>query len=458
MLPPIPAIRVVALLAVGLLALAACAPTSAPTETDSAVRPHPSDAPATPSDDDTAETGDRDPAATGTTDPATAAPRTVAADAQAVSTASDADAAAAVAAGTDALGRDLLGVLHEPGTTTVVSPTSLAMMLSLLLAGAEGTTADDLAAALGTSTTAPVDGSVGALLVALDGANADDVELAIANAAWIDVTAGLDPGYMTAVAAGMGAVVEELDLRDAAAVAAIDEWADQRTNGLIDSVTPDLGLPGDAVAVVANATYLLADWSTPFDADRTAEGDFTTAAGTTATVELMHADGVAVAVARGDGVLLVRIPYGEDGRLGFEVLLPVDHSLSETLDATDAAAWQALSEAAEPARHAITMPSLDITATHELTSVLGALGLGSVLTGGITGMAAADAVLDAAVQKVVLRVDEQGTEAAAVTAGATRMSAPVVEPIVIDRAFAFTIRDTQTGAALFSGIVDDPTR
>ncbi len=63
--------------------------------------------------------------------------------------------------------------------------------------------------------------------------------------------------------------------------------------------------------------------------------------------------------------------------------------------------------------------------------------------------------LDTVVQKTFIRVDEAGTEAAAVT-GAVMVDASMSRSMVVDRPFAFTISDRDTGTVLFLGTVDDP--
>jgi serpin B len=68
--------------------------------------------------------------------------------------------------------------------------------------------------------------------------------------------------------------------------------------------------------------------------------------------------------------------------------------------------------------------------------------------------------IDAVVHKAFIRVDEEGTEAAAATGvsvGVTSMPPPeeIVE-MKIDRPFLFVIHDTKTGAVLFLGRVVNP--
>ena len=68
--------------------------------------------------------------------------------------------------------------------------------------------------------------------------------------------------------------------------------------------------------------------------------------------------------------------------------------------------------------------------------------------------------LDWVFQKVKIEVNEEGTEAAAVTeAVAATESAPMEDPINLhlDNPFVYGIIDLETGTPLFLGLLEDPT-
>jgi serpin B len=77
----------------------------------------------------------------------------------------------------------------------------------------------------------------------------------------------------------------------------------------------------------------------------------------------------------------------------------------------------------------------------------------------LSGMADADLFISAVIHEAYVKVDEEGTEAAAATAvivGET--SAPLVPTFRADRPFLFQIRDRLTGSILFMGRVADPSQ
>ncbi|MDV6013008.1 serpin family protein [Haloechinothrix sp. LS1_15] len=367
------------------------------------------------------------------------------------------------AAGFDAFGFALLDELMagagEPNVA--LSPLSAGAALSLILAGAGGQTAGEIADVLGVEEDAPAEGEVGALLLEL--ADTDDVHLALANAVWTTPGYPLTDRFRETATGALGASVDELDLSDVDEVTEIDEWANNRTGGLIDEITEALGLPrGNAVAVLANATHFAGTWSTEFDPDDTRDGTFTRDDGSTVTAELMESDDMpaAVATAEDGDTLLARLPYGEDGRFGFEVLLPADGTpVGEALDGLGDQGWSELSEQASEADGLrVVLPRFTVSSEHDLTGPLHELGMRRAFGNGhdFTPMSLENPFLETVVQKAVVEVDESGTEAAAVTGGVMVESAPMLTEVVVDRSFAFAVRDTATGAALFLGVVDDP--
>ncbi len=374
------------------------------------------------------------------------------------------EAVAEVGAGFDAFGFDLLAALRADSAepNLVLSPLSAGAALSLVLAGAGGDTAAELAAALGIDADAPADGRVGALLLAL--ADADGVDLTLANAVWTRPDYPLTDEFRAAAGAALGASIDELDLADAEAVAEIDRWAAEHTDGLVEEITDALAVPDPlVVAVLANATHFAGVWTDEFDHDDTRPGPFTRDDGSTVTAELMRADDmeVAVAVDPDAAVVLARLAYGDDQRFGFEVLLPSDDTpISDVLDHVDAARWRALSEQAMTETGLrVVLPRFAAASDHDLTEPLQALGVDRAFGNGhdFTPMSPDNPWLGTVAQKAVIEVDESGTEAAAVTAAEMLDSAPLVTEVIVNRSFAFAVRDTTTGASLFLGVIDDPT-
>ncbi len=155
---------------------------------------------------------------------------------------------------------------------------------------------------------------------------------------------------------------------------------------------------------------------------------------------------------------MFRLPYGDDERFGMEVLLPdEDVALDDLLGQLDADTWQGtVDQLASSTPSQLALPRFELEWDATLNDALQDLGIVSAFGGGdFTPMSPANPWLDTVVQKTYIRVDEEGTEAAAVTGGVMTESAGP-PPLLVDRPFAFTVSDRDTGTILFLGTVHDP--
>nr|WP_281243400.1 serpin family protein [Jiangella alba] len=360
----------------------------------------------------------------------------------------------AVASSVNQFGFDLLAQVGDGTQNTVTSPVSAAALLAMVLAGAGGRTADEMAAVLHLDDSRDV--RVGALL--RDLADTDDVTLSVANALWARDGYPFEANYLAFARDSFGATVDDADLGSQETADEIDSWVREQTEDRIDGIAADLGLPsGDAVLVLLNAVYFLGTWTTQFDPADTRDGGFRLSDGSTATVPLMHRTEVSVPVVQRDGYRMLRLPYGEDERYAMEILLPdEDVPLPRLLGSLDAVEWADAVAALQPAKIGdLALPRFELQWKADLNDPLRALGMNSAFDGGdFTPMSPENPFLGPVVQKTYLRVDEAGTEAAAVTGGVMLESAG--QSFRADRPFAFTISDTQTGAIVFLGAVTDP--
>lgn len=377
-------------------------------------------------------------------------------DPQLAGTLSD-DEAAEVAASSNAFGFELHREVAEEQENTVTSPLSASVLLAMVGGGAGGETAEAMTEVLGLQDSR--DTRFAALLVDL--VESDDVNLAVANALWADEGVPFEEDYLEFARDTFGATLEEAPLGEQTTADDIDDWVADNTEGLIDGIAEDLNLPNpQAVLVLLNAVYFLGEWTEQFDPDDTRDQPFTLADGSTVEVPTMHRseNELELELSRRDGHQMVRLPYGGDERFGMEILLPDEGtSLDDTLADLDAETWDAMVEDLAPERvGALALPRFELEWEAELNDALDALGMGVAFSSGadFSPMSPTNPFLDVVVQKTYLRVDEEGTEAAAVSGGAMVESAP--PDLRIDRPFAFTVSDRETGAILFLGTVHDP--
>jgi serpin B len=176
------------------------------------------------------------------------------------------------------------------------------------------------------------------------------------------------------------------------------------------------------------------------------------------TVKMMHRDGP-IRYAGGQGFEAVDLPYG-NGAFSMTILLPNrGEDVEALLRSLDATKWGQLVEAFHERDMAIEMPRFRLEYGQQLVDALTALGMGRAFTAGadFTGMSPAgkDLFISDVLQKTFVEVNEEGTEAAAVTkVEVSLVSAPGV--FIVDRPFVFAIREKFSGTILFMGKIVEP--
>jgi len=162
--------------------------------------------------------------------------------------------------------------------------------------------------------------------------------------------------------------------------------------------------------------------------------------------------------AEGSTYQAVDLPYG-DSAFTMTVVLPKAGTSVETLAASlDASTWQSLISGLRTSEVDLYLPKVKMSWLRELIPDMKALGMNIPFTDGadFTRMSPRGRELYISLirQKTFVDINEEGTEAAAVTAtGISLTSAPVTVPMRVDRPFVFVIRERLSGTVLFMGKV-----
>jgi serpin B len=382
---------------------------------------------------------------------------------------------ALVGSGISAFAGRLHRVAARPGANFTASPLSIALALGMLRAGARGTTGRQIDAVLGLPPGTAPEGSVHATLAALARdlipvepapvapmptvAVAPMPTVAIANAFFVDdgFAAAVQPAFTDLLAETYRARLTSLHFDDPGAVAAINAWVDAETRGRIDRLFDSLG--AGTRLVLANAVYLKATWQTQFGRPTTVPGDFSVAPGTTVEAQLMRHTFEGVRYAETADWQRITLPY-VGGTLAMHVALPrtVLTNVDSIADLLPVATASTASD--PPAWVALTLPRWDTHTDLDLVRVLARLGMTDVFDGrkaDLSGIAPGLVVGDA-VHRANITVDEEGTEAAAVTGIAMRLALRAGEPLQmrVDRPFVWAVVHEPTGTPVFVGHVADP--
>lgn len=355
----------------------------------------------------------------------------------------------------------------EPGNL-FYSPHSISMALAMTWAGARGQTEADMASVLGfTLTQDKTHAAFNALDQALasrgqgaDGADGKGFRLNVANAMWAQIGFPFEAKFLDTLALNYGAGVHIADFegQTTQAIDLINGWVADKTEDRIQKLVSPQTVTKDTRFVLTNAIYFNAAWAEPFDDANTQDGDFTLLDGTAVKVPMM-AGYQETGYLDGDGYQAVRLPY--DGHeLSMILVLPDPGTFADFEASLDAAALDEIFGSLGSYGVSITMPKFEFDSEFNLSKALKTMGMTSAFEGAdFSGMSTEALEVTDVVHKSFVSVNEKGTEAAAATAviGGTT-SAPEPASITLDHPFLFFIRDNPTGAILFVGRIQDPSK
>lgn len=354
------------------------------------------------------------------------------------------------------LGQKLLGQLTSGEENVFLSPVSVYLALGMVRAGAAGDTAAQLEQALGVAGAQELNALCRDLQLYLTG-DRGTTEIHLANSLWLrdSVAPTVQPDFLTSVTDYYGAKVDALNFDDPAAVNTINAWVKENTQGLIEKMI-DGDIDPDTILYLINTISFAGKWAVPFDPKATAEAPFH-APGGDVQVQMMHGKPTCPYV-EAEEYQAVLLPY-EDEKTSLLVLLPKEGTdlaglVKGGLDVSG------LLAAMGEAEVTLSLPKMDVAYDANLNDTLSALGMADMFTdkadlSGITGDK--DLQVSEVVHKAVLKVDEEGTEAAASTmVGISRMAAFLPIEMTVDRPFYTAVVDNETGLVLFSGTIVTP--
>ena len=339
----------------------------------------------------------------------------------------------------------------------VISPLSLQFLLGMILDGAQGRTADEICEVLGygAGEVNSVNEYCRSMLTQLPKLDSKTT-LQIANAILVDKQGELLNGYKTAVANYYEAYVESVDFSNGpAAVSKVNSWCSRNTNGLITKIIDRI--PADTYAILMNALYFKSKWSSPFKKSATADEYFTNEAGVKSKLMMMKQE-KSFAYTWNDVCHAVKLPYG-NGAFLMTVVLPCGkYTVTDAAAYLKKAGWYAFSHSMSSRRVDLWLPRFETQYEAELNDMLGQLGMPTAFTpaADFSAMTKHPVHIDFIKQKAIIKVDEEGSEAAAVSIGGMKKTdaGPGPGDLVVfhaDRPFLYFITESSSGAILFSG-------
>ena len=356
------------------------------------------------------------------------------------------------------LSLELYRQLGEKTDNWMVSPFSLQCALGMLSNGANGETREEILHALGLSqySQEEVNAYFRKLIEGLSTVNSA-IAVKTANSIWGNAGVSFKDDFQKTNIENYAATVSQLDFSDPSAVDQINAWCDRTTEGLIPSILDEVD--PSATVYLLNSLYFKARWESEFAPEKTQQGDFTTSSGETVKADFMQAERRGLYV-KNEWFTSTSLSYLNDS-YAMRLILPqpgigIDQVL-QALSESDGNLWNQ----ATAAKINYKIPRFTLEDQLDLTPTLQALGMKKAFSGeaDFSSLSDADTYISLVRQAIRLKVNEEGSEGAAVTVIEGETSPGMPEEKVdffLDRPFLFQILEPATGTVLFMGQVGSP--
>ena len=344
----------------------------------------------------------------------------------------------------------------------MISPLSVSQALGMTWNGARGETRNEMTNMLGFSVDNDKELNESNKTIREALLNADNlVETNIANSIWYKNTFQINSVFVGVNKQFYDAEVRPLNFSDAeGSKKAINNWVNDKTKGKIPEIVDEITT--DHIMFLINAVYFKGKWKYKFEKDNSVEEPFHFANGRTEDVKMMvqEADLDYFKTSNSQGVAL---PYG-NGHFRMIVLLPDEGiSLKDYISGLDETSLSENINSLRQNKVNVWLPKFKFECDLELKKQLIKLGMVRAFgTADLSGMGTpSNLVISKVKHKTFVEVDEEGTEAAAVTSveitlTSTGSGENSSVHFIVNRPFLFLIQEKDTGTILFMGQVYSP--
>jgi len=352
--------------------------------------------------------------------------------------------------------------LAEP-KNTMISPLSVSLALAMVYNGTNGNTKKQMEEMLHKSNLTPddINQSYKDLVSSLI-SHDPKVELSISNAIYYRNSFNVKSNFITTNQNFYEAEVAGLDFtKTEETLNTVNGWVNAKTNGKIDKIIEKVD-PRD-VMYLLNAIYFNGEWKYRFDAQETTDMSFTKEDKSVIQVPTMTIENPYNYYSDRNFQLL-EMPYGS-GKYSMLIFLPASGKNTDDvislMTADHVTDW--ISQLTEQKKK-VYLPKFEFKFDKSLVDNLKALGMTDAFDNGKANLSGisddAKLVISEVMHKTYIKVDERGTEAAAVTGITIRTNAigPEENTFRADHPFVFAIREKDTQAILFIGKVMDPSQ
>ena len=336
-----------------------------------------------------------------------------------------------------------------------ISPLSLSEMLAMASNGANGETRKQINSIIGANDNI----SKESLNEAFNGLNEylarvdSKTTFTTANSVWIDEGFKVKPEFFSDKK-----LIGETFNQKLSTIKTMDDinhWCDIKTSGCIKDILTE-PLDDYCRMVLANALYFKGMWKNKFSKDDTKEKEFTNSDGSKSKVQMMSQSSMFLGY-EGLDMDFAEFPYGNDNYC-MDVFLPhEDKKLDECMKNFDQKTFEEYLNKAGKGEVLVEMPRMKLNYKTSLVKPLKAMGMTDAFSddADFSGISNEKTYISDMIQATFVNVDEEGTEAAAVTIATMKNDIMPMRTstFFMNRPFAYIIREKTTGTILFMGKV-----
>ena len=347
---------------------------------------------------------------------------------------------------------------EEPEENVMISPLSVSLALAMTYNGAAGDTKEAMEKTLELNglTVDEINENYKMLIDALVSVD-PKVLMSIANSIWYKHTFNVEQDFIDVNQNYFYAEVSPLDFYDPEAVNTINNWVADKTNDKITEILDEI--PADAVMYLINAIYFKGIWKYEFDESDTEEKPFYLSDGTTKDVPMMVQEG-SFNYLSNDILQAVEMPYGA-GNYSMIILLPQSNKTADDIiDRLSNENWNRwLSEFYEAEKVQIHLPKFRFEYKNLLNDELKNMDMEIAFDPSNADFSKINSngglYISRVIHKSFIEVNEEGTEAAAVTLVEMFRSGGG-ETFIVNKPFIFVIKEKYTNSIIFMGKVMEP--
>lgn len=346
----------------------------------------------------------------------------------------------------------------------VISPVSAYIALTMAGNGAEGNTKQEFLQVLGEN---------GDMTVMSDSMmnnlpkKTDQFTLELSNSAWIDDEFTVKEEWIGQITSLYNAQAFQTDVSSVKAMDAMNEWVEGNTYGLIKQMI-EQPFAKETRLVLFDTLYFDGKWQIPFLKETTYDEEFHVSDTETVMVPMMHQYDECYEFFETDEVKGIIMPYRDSNLAFVPILSQGNRKMRDDFTFTASGLSSIMQNRTYETVH-VKLPKFEVSFDKILNESLIQMGLVDAFDGekaDFSGIGVTDSgspiYISLVRQKAVIKVDEEGTQAAAATEIAMLETTALLEeePIEMyfDKPFLYFIMDMETELPLFMGIMDNPAK